>query len=81
MPCLKQLFGHHLQFQWIECGFDSPIHPLNIELLSNTQADCFLHSQSPNIDISIMQKGQKRIVSTETEAPLYVTTQTLDHEH
>ena len=60
MPGLKQLLGQHLQLLWIDCCFDRAIHPLNIELLSDTQTDRFFNLAISKIYEVFMQKAAEK---------------------
>ena len=61
MPSLKQFLGQHLQMLWINGGFDRAIHSLQVELLSDAQADWFVHPAITKFDEVIMQTAAKKI--------------------
>ena len=60
MPGLEQLLSQNLQFLCIKGGVDGAIHPLNFELLSDTQANRFFHHTITYVNDPIMQSKAKK---------------------
>ena len=61
MPSLKQLLGQHLQELCINGCFDRAIHSLQVELLSDAQADWFFHPAITKFNKVIMETAAKKI--------------------
>ena len=72
VPGLKQLLGQHLQLLCIKRRLNGSVHPFNIKLLSDTQADGFLHASSSTSMLQLWRRKYKRIVSSETNSNLCV---------